>query len=175
MHSFSLFATTSPSQSAFIIADTTSRRRCHKRRRRLPTPHASSSTINEREGKPIQPGQSYPAKEHCSNCGLCDSSLISYVKDACAFLGPGMSRIEKLEEKVHGKKRNIENRDLGEKRLFKIIGNDAGFIHTGRSRNDQVITDFKLWTKSSTKKLNTKLIIWYIEDLNRKYYFFNLY
>ena len=122
MHSFSLFATTSPSQSAFIIADTTSRRRCHKRRRRLPTPNASSSTINEREGKPIQPGQSYPAKEHCSNCGLCDSSLISYVKDACAFLGPGMSRIEKLEEKVHGKKRNTETDEL---RLGVLLHSDT--------------------------------------------------
>ena len=39
---------------------------------------------------------------------------------------------------------NIENR------LFEIIGEDAGYIHTGRSRNDQVITDFKLWLRSST-------------------------
>ena len=37
-----------------------------------------------------------------------------------------------------------------EKRLFQLIGDDAGFIHTARSRNDQVITDFKLWIKSST-------------------------
>ena len=34
-----------------------------------------------------------------------------------------------------------------EKRLFKIIGQDAGYLHIARSRNDQVITDFKLWTK----------------------------
>ena len=26
-----------------------------------------------------------------------------------------------------------------EKRLFEIIGEDAGYIHTARSRNDQVI------------------------------------
>ncbi len=39
---------------------------------------------------------------------------------------------------------NIENR------LFQIIGEDAGYIHTGRSRNDQVITDFKLWLRSAT-------------------------
>ena len=32
-----------------------------------------------------------------------------------------------------------------EKRLFELIGEDAGFIHTARSRNDQVIVDFKLW------------------------------
>ena len=44
-----------------------------------------------------------------------------------------------------------------EKRLFELIGEDAGFIHTARSRNDQVITDFKLWIKSSNKKLNNKL------------------
>ena len=40
-----------------------------------------------------------------------------------------------------------------EKRLFKIIGNDAGYLHIARSRNDQVITDFKLWMLKSTKEL----------------------
>ena len=40
-----------------------------------------------------------------------------------------------------------------EKRLFEIIGDDAGYIHTGRSRNDQVITDFKLWLISSTNEV----------------------
>ena len=42
---------------------------------------------------------------------------------------------------------NIENR------LFELIGEDAGYIHTARSRNDQVITDLKLWLKMSTKKI----------------------
>ena len=46
---------------------------------------------------------------------------------------------------------NIENR------LKQLIGDDAGYIHTGRSRNDQVITDFKLWIKSSSKDLDLKL------------------
>ncbi len=45
-----------------------------------------------------------------------------------------------------------------EKRLFEIIGDDAGFVHTGRSRNDQVITDLKLWLQSSTKEINNLLI-----------------
>ncbi len=40
-----------------------------------------------------------------------------------------------------------------EKRLFKIIGEDAGYLHIARSRNDQVITDFKLWTKKSSKEI----------------------
>jgi len=40
-----------------------------------------------------------------------------------------------------------------EKRLFAIIGNDAGYLHIARSRNDQVITDFKLWIKKASEKI----------------------
>jgi len=40
-----------------------------------------------------------------------------------------------------------------EKRLFTIIGNDAGYLHIARSRNDQVITDFKLWIKKSSNEI----------------------
>ena len=44
-----------------------------------------------------------------------------------------------------------------EKRLFEIIGDDAGYIHTARSRNDQVITDLKIWMKASTKEISNNL------------------
>ena len=44
-----------------------------------------------------------------------------------------------------------------EKKLFTIIGNDAGYLHIARSRNDQVITDFKLWIKKSTKEIISSL------------------
>ena len=44
-----------------------------------------------------------------------------------------------------------------EKRLSQIIGAEAGFIHTARSRNDQVITDFKIWIKSSTLEIDNYL------------------
>ena len=46
-----------------------------------------------------------------------------------------------------------------EKRLFKIIGKDAGYLHIARSRNDQVITDFKLWLKKSSNNLIKNLNI----------------
>ena len=52
-----------------------------------------------------------------------------------------------------------------EKRLFALIGEDAGFIHTARSRNDQVLVDFKLWMVEASEKivkeidLTSKLII----------------
>ncbi len=50
---------------------------------------------------------------------------------------------EKLED-IH---MNIE------KRLFDLIGDEAGYIHTARSRNDQVITDFKIWIKKATNQI----------------------
>ena len=40
-----------------------------------------------------------------------------------------------------------------EKALFEIIGSSAGFLHTARSRNDQVVTDFKLWVKEASNEI----------------------
>ena len=51
---------------------------------------------------------------------------------------------------------NIKHEDIHmsiETRLFEIIGDDAGFIHTARSRNDQVITDLKIWLRNSTNEI----------------------
>lgn len=51
---------------------------------------AAKEKKNWREtSKPIKPGSTYPAKEFCSNCGLCDTYYIAHVKDACAFIGDG--------------------------------------------------------------------------------------
>ena len=41
------------------------------------------------KAKPIKEGSTYPAKQFCSHCGLCDTYYIAHVKDACAFLGDG--------------------------------------------------------------------------------------
>ena len=71
----------------------------------------------------------------------------------------GLKKIEKeiMQKKFIFNKKHEDIHMNIEKRLFQLIGNDAGFIHIARSRNDQVITDFKLWTKSSTKKIDQKL------------------
>ncbi len=53
----------------------------------------------------------------------------------------------KFEEKFEDIHLNIE------KKLFEIIGPSAGYLHTARSRNDQVVTDFKLWVKDSTNDI----------------------
>eukprot|EP00472_Partenskyella_glossopodia_P009789 CAMPEP_0197527104 /NCGR_PEP_ID=MMETSP1318-20131121/20323_1 /TAXON_ID=552666 /ORGANISM="Partenskyella glossopodia, Strain RCC365" /LENGTH=515 /DNA_ID=CAMNT_0043081573 /DNA_START=339 /DNA_END=1889 /DNA_ORIENTATION=- len=64
--------------------------------------------------RPIKEGGTYPAKEHCSNCGLCDTYYIAHVKDACGFLGDGMSKVEKLEQAVHGRRRDSTTNDRDE-------------------------------------------------------------
>lgn len=44
-----------------------------------------------------------------------------------------------------------------ESKLHEIIGPVAGKLHTARSRNDQVITDFKLWSIENAKQLCNEL------------------
>ena len=41
--------------------------------------------------------------------------------------------------------------------LKKKIGSLSGKIHTGKSRNDQVVTDIKLWVKEKLKNLSKKI------------------
>ena len=64
----------------------------------------------------------------------------------------GLNRIKnEIIKKKFPFDKNLEDIHMNiEKRLFDLIGEDAGFIHTARSRNDQVITDFKIWLKKST-------------------------
>lgn len=63
------------------------------------------------KARPISSGSPYPAKEHCSRCGLCDTYYIAHVKDACAFLESGMARIQDIEQRVHGRSRQMDNSD----------------------------------------------------------------
>jgi coenzyme F420-reducing hydrogenase beta subunit len=65
------------------------------------TTTASNNTPIDPKGWPDR----FPAKEFCSKCGLCETSFVSNVKEACAFLGHGMARMDTMEELVHGRKR----------------------------------------------------------------------
>ena len=44
-----------------------------------------------------------------------------------------------------------------EARLKEIIGEPAGRLHTGRSRNDQVATDFRLWLRDACDRIDAML------------------
>ena len=71
-------------------------------------------------------------------------NIISGLKKIHKEIKNNKFKFQKKYEDIH---LNIE------KRLFEIIGKDAGYMHTARSRNDQVITDFKLWMLTATKEI----------------------
>ncbi len=61
-----------------------------------------------KKAKALKSGSRRPAKELCSECGLCDTYYIHYVKDACAFLN---QQIAELETVAHGRSRDLEQED----------------------------------------------------------------
>ncbi|MFT5329278.1 MAG: argininosuccinate lyase [Parasphingorhabdus sp.] len=63
----------------------------------------------------------------------------------------GLSQIAQ-EFEAHGVTENLDLEDIHmhvEARLSEIIGPVAGRLHTARSRNDQVATDFRLWVRDA--------------------------
>ncbi|TVQ65336.1 MAG: hypothetical protein EA366_00180 [Spirulina sp. DLM2.Bin59] len=60
------------------------------------------------KARAMKPGSRRPAKELCSECGLCDTYYIHYVKEACAFLNQQMAD---LEATAHHRPRDLDNPD----------------------------------------------------------------
>jgi argininosuccinate lyase len=71
--------------------------------------------------------------------------------DDCERILKGLDEIER--EIADGKfvfKRSLEDIHLNiEQRLAEIAGDAAGRLHTARSRNDQVATDFRMWVRAA--------------------------
>jgi argininosuccinate lyase len=80
---------------------------------------------------------------------LRDQKIISEA-DAAAIL-EGLDQIA-AEYERDGVPERLELEDIHmtvEHRLAELIGEAAGRLHTARSRNDQVATDFRLWVRGS--------------------------
>ena len=80
-------------------------------------------------------------------------------EDASAIL-LGLDQIEKeLKAGEFVFKRELEDIHLNiEARLAEIIGPAAGRLHTARSRNDQVVTDFRLWVRGACERADAGLL-----------------
>jgi argininosuccinate lyase len=94
---------------------------------------------------------------HCTM--LAKQKIIDVTKSKKIIAG-----LKKIEQEIQKNKFIFKSKheDIHlniEKRLFEIIGTDAGFLHTARSRNDQVTTDFKLWIKKSSNEIKNLLNI----------------
>ncbi len=64
-----------------------------------------TSVLPHQKARALKPSSRRPAKELCSECGLCDTYYVHYVKEACAFLN---QQIADLEQQAHGRSRDLE-------------------------------------------------------------------
>src|SRR4030081_626156 len=66
--------------------------------------------------------------------------------------------LSEIESRKFRFKRELEDIHMNvEARLADMIGPAAGRLHTARSRNDQVATDFKLWVRDALDALDAQL------------------
>ena len=93
-----------------------------------------------------------------AHCKMLIQSKIIPSKDGNAII-KGLRQIKKDIEKNKVKfDSKLEDIHMNiESLLFKKIGQVAGKLHTGRSRNDQVVTDFKLWIRVNIRNFDKEL------------------
>ena len=95
------------------------------------------------------------SKAHCAM--LVDQEIIG-AEDGAAIQG-GLDRIlQEIEAGTFEFKASLEDIHMNvESRLGELIGDAAGRLHTARSRNDQVATDFRLWLRDEIDRLDGQL------------------
>ncbi len=69
---------------------------------------ATTPSNAHKKAKALKPDSPRPAKALCSDCGLCDTYYVHYVKEACAFLN---QQIPELEQQTHGRSRDLSRED----------------------------------------------------------------
>jgi argininosuccinate lyase len=93
-----------------------------------------------------------------AHCAMLVAQRIISSEDGAAIAG-GLAQIS--EEIEAGTFRFSEaNEDIHlniEARLAELIGPAAGRLHTARSRNDQVATDFRLWVRTAIDSLDAAM------------------
>lgn len=90
----------------------------------------------------------------------CKAGVIS--QDEFSKIEAGLREVEKEWEAgtfkiVPGADEDIHT--ANERRLGEIIGKDvAGKLHTGRSRNEQVVTDMRMWLRDELRRIERHLV-----------------
>ena len=95
------------------------------------------------------------SQAHVAMLGAC--GIVS-AEDAGA-IGDGLAMVAR-EYEADGVPEDWDLEDIHmttESRLAALIGPTAGRLHTARSRNDQVATDFKLWVRQAMKAADAGL------------------
>ena len=89
----------------------------------------------------------------------CWPSKASLRADDASKIAAGLDTIlSEIEQGQFNFQRALEDVHMNvESRLAELIGPAAGRLHTARSRNDQVATDFKLWMRDTIDQLDIAL------------------
>jgi argininosuccinate lyase len=95
------------------------------------------------------------SKAHASM--LAHQTIISR-EDADAIAHGLDTILSEIERGSFDFKRSLEDIHMNiEARLAELIGPAAGRLHTARSRNDQIATDFKLWVRDAIDQIDAAL------------------
>ena len=89
------------------------------------------------------------------------------LEGAGVLLQPETTRIVEALEQIASRQPTADSRQPDyedvhsyvEAKLREAVGDLAGKLHTGRSRNDQVATDFKLWLKEACAELDRNIVV----------------
>jgi argininosuccinate lyase len=72
------------------------------------------------------------------------ATIVGGLEQVCQEFDAGTFEFRSGDEDIH---------TAVERRLTEIVGEVGGKLHTGRSRNDQVATDLRLWTTSAIEQV----------------------
>jgi argininosuccinate lyase len=101
---------------------------------------------------------------------LCAEDIAGSIAYARAIAAAGVLTPDEAEQIVAGLEQVKAEFDTGtftfapgdedihtavERRLTELVGAVGGKLHTGRSRNDQVATDFRLWSRNAAAQIET--------------------
>eukprot|EP00835_Amoeboradix_gromovi_P006323 NODE_724_length_4780_cov_0.259346.p2 type:complete len:457 gc:universal NODE_724_length_4780_cov_0.259346:2926-4296(+) len=89
--------------------------------------------------------------------GLLDIKLISKAEQIEIERGLSNIKEEWESNKFELRPGDEDIHSANERRLIEIVGEAGKKIHTGRSRNDQVVTDMRLWMKKAIRELDSLL------------------
>jgi argininosuccinate lyase len=94
------------------------------------------------------------SKAHVGACWRREKDIVTRDDATRSFTGLDTIRSE-IESGAFTFQRSLEDIHMNiEARLAELIGPPAGRLHTARSRNDQVATDFRLWVRDTLDTLD---------------------
>lgn len=88
---------------------------------------------------------------------LVDTGIISFEEGAALLRGLDLVSIEAEQDEFVWSDQDEDVHSAVERRLYELVGEVAGKLHTGRSRNDQVCLDLRLYLRRSAAERSAQI------------------